>query len=199
MLRAPAPVQGTPDIWSHLNATHPEPTSGRSTPNTVLLVASSTVSITSVAFDAYVFESVHSRDGVRLERGEDANGNVLAVGAAKLQTHLGGWIAFQSRRAPNLLGLVEQVHPIGHEAFTDAFIIDTDDISLVRDRFAVSFCEQLVEIDSAAGPLIIIFDPGQDDSRLTTLFVAREARNDEVVAVTINVTLRVLKAFTTAP
>jgi hypothetical protein len=199
VLRAPAPVQGTPDIWSHLNATHPEPTSGRSTPNTVLLVASSTVSITSVAFDAYVFESVHSRDGVRLERGEDANGNVLAVGAAKLQTHLGGWIAFQSRRAPNLLGLVEQVHPIGHEAFTDAFIIDTDDISLVRDRFAVSLCEQLVEIDIAVGPLIIIFDPGQDDSRLTTLFVAREARNDEVVAVTINVTLRVLKAFTTAP
>jgi hypothetical protein len=59
----------------------------------------------------------------------------------------------------------------------------------------VSLCEQLVEIDIAAGPLIIIFDPGQDDSRPTTLFVAREARNDEVVAVTINVTLRVLTAF----
>jgi hypothetical protein len=59
----------------------------------------------------------------------------------------------------------------------------------------VSLCEQLVEIDIAAGPLIIIFDPGQDDSRPTTLFVEREARNDEVVAVTINVTLRVLTAF----
>ena len=188
-------MQGIPDIWAHFDATYPEPTSDRSTPNTVTLVASSTVSITSVAFDAYVFEPVHSRDGVHLERGEDANGNVLAVGAAKLQTQLGGWIAFQSRRAPNLLNVAEQSHVVGHEGFDDAFIIDTDDISLVRDRFAVSLCEQLVEIDIAAGPLIIIFDPGQDDSRLTTLFVAREARNDEVVAVTINVTLRVLKAF----
>jgi hypothetical protein len=164
----------------------------------VFVVAPSTVSITSVAFDAYVFESVHSRDGVRLERGEDANGNVLAVGAAKLQTHLGRWIAFQSRRAPNLLDVVEQSHAVGHKGFDDAFIIDTNDMSLVRDKFAVSLCEQLVEIDIAAGPLILIFDPGQDDSRLTTLFVAREAKNDEVVAVTINVTLRVLKAFTTA-
>jgi hypothetical protein len=195
VLRAPAPVQGIPDIWAHFDATYPEPTSDRSTPNTVLLVASSTVPITSVAFDAYVFEPVHSRDGIRLERGEDTNGNVLAVCAAKLQTHFGGWIAFQSRRAPNLLDVVEQSHAVGHEGFDDAFIIDTDDISLVRDRFSVSLCEQLVEIDIAAGPLIIIFDPGQDDSRPTTLFVEREARNDEVVAVTINVTLRVLTAF----
>ncbi len=154
------------------------------------------MSIASVAFDSYVFEPVHARDGVHLERGEDVNGNVLAVGAAKLQTHLGGRIVFQSRRAPNLLGLVDQVHPIGHEAFNDAFIVDTDDISLVRDKFAVSLCEQLVEIDIAAGPLIIIFDPGDGALPQTTLFVAREARNDEVVAVTINVALRVLAAMT---
>ncbi len=153
------------------------------------------VSIASVAFGSYVFEPVHSRDGVHLERGEDVNGNVLAVGAAGLQTHVGGQIAFQSRRAPSLLDVVAQAGPVGHKAFDDAFIVDTDDISLVRDRFSVSLCEQLVEIDIAAGPLIIIFDPGQDDSRPTTLFVAREARNDEVVAVTINVTLRVLTAF----
>jgi hypothetical protein len=162
----------------------------------VALVASSTVSITSVAFDAYVFEPVHSRDGVRLERGEDANGNVLAVGAAKLPTHLGGRIAFQSRRAPNLLGVVEQVQPIGHEAFNDAFIVDTDDIGLVRDGFTTSLRAQLVDIDASAGPLIIIFDPGEGDLPQATLFVAREASNDEVVAVTINVALRVLEAVT---
>ncbi len=154
------------------------------------------MSIASVAFDSYVFEPVHARDGVRLERGEDVNGNVLAVGAAKLQTHLGGRIAFQSRRAPNLLGLVEQVHPIGHEAFNDAFIVDTDDISLIRDGFTASLYGQLVDIDASTGPLIIIFDPGEGDLPQATLFVAREARNDEVVAVTINVALRVLVAVT---
>ena len=161
-------------------------------------VSSSAVSITSVAFDSYAFEAVHSRDGVRLERGEDANGNVLAVGAASLQHHLGGWIALQSRRAPNLLNLVEQVRPSGHRPFDDAFIVDTDDLNLSRDGFTTSFREQLVDIDASSGPLIIIFDPGQDDPPQNTLFVAREAGNDEVVAVTINVTLRVLQAFIAA-
>jgi len=176
----------------------PEPTSGWSTPNTVVSVSSSAVSITSVAFDSYAFEPVHSRDGIRLERGEDVNGNVLAVGAASLQHHLGGWIALQSRRAPNLLNLVEQVRPSGHKAFNDAFIVDTDDLNLIRDGFTTSFREQLVDIDASSGPLIIIFDPGQDDLPQTTLFVAREAGNDEVVAATMNVALRVLEAFTTS-
>jgi hypothetical protein len=72
------------------------------------------VSIASVAFGSYVFEPVHSRDGVHLERGEDVNGNVLAVGAAGLQTHVGGQIAFQSRRAPSLLDVVAQAGPVGH-------------------------------------------------------------------------------------
>ncbi|MGK0275152.1 MAG: hypothetical protein ACI9N0_001534 [Ilumatobacter sp.] len=160
-------------------------------------VPSSAVSIASVAFDSYVFEPVHARDGVHLERGEDVSGSVLAVGAAALRTHLGGRITFQSRRAPNLLDLVEQVHRIGHEAFDEAFIVDTHDISLVRDAFTTSLCAQLVDIDASAGPLIIIFDPGEGDLPQTTLLVAREARNDEVVAVTINVALRVLQAINT--
>lgn len=58
--------------------------------------------------------------------------------------------------------------------------------------------EQLVDIDTTAGPLIIIFAPGQNELPQTTLFVAREARNDEVVAVTINVALRVLEAVKTS-
>jgi hypothetical protein len=86
-------------------------------------VPSSAISIASVAFHSYVFEPVHSRDGVR---------------------------------------------------------------------------EQLVDIDTTAGPLIIIFAPGQNELQQTTLFVAREARNDEVVAVTINVALRVLEAVKTS-
>jgi len=143
-----------------------------------------------------VFEPVHSRDGVRLERGEDVNGNVLAVGAAALRTHLGGWIAFQSRRAPDLLDVAEQARPAGQTAFDDAFIIDTDNLGLFDNGFTTSLRQRLVDIDASAGPLIILFDPGQADFPQTTLFVAREARNDEVVAVTINVTLRVLEAFT---
>lgn len=161
----------------------------------MLSVSSSAVSVASVAFDTYVFETVHTRDGIRLERGEDVNGNVLAVGAVGLRVHLGGWIAFQSRRAPNLLDVVEPVHPVGDKVFDDAFLVDTNDINVVRDVFRTSLREQLADIDASAGPLILIFDPGQADPPLTTLFVARAARNDEVVAVTINTTERVLKAF----
>jgi hypothetical protein len=79
----------------------------------------------------------------RTRRGEDVNGNVMAVGSISLQHHLGGWIAFQSRRAPNLLNLVEQVHPSGHKAFNDAFIVGNDEVVAVTINVALRVLEAI--------------------------------------------------------
>jgi len=79
----------------------------------------------------------------RTRRGEDVNGNVLAVGSISLQHHLGGWIAFRSRRAPNLLNLVEQVHPSGHTAFDDAFIVGNDEVVAVTINVALRVLEAI--------------------------------------------------------
>lgn len=117
--------------------------------------------VESVAFDQFVFDerALTRQDGGAVVRGTDATGTVLAVGSMPWPDMPVEWTALQSRRAQDLLGLEgDEMEPVGHNVFDDAFSVDADDVSTFRRLFRTSLREWLVRFDEEHGPLIVLFD-----------------------------------------
>ncbi len=121
--------------------------------------------LTSVAFDQFVFDErgILKSDGSGLAFGTRPDGTAIAVASALWPGMPIEWIALQSRRAPDLLGLAgDEMAPVGHRSFDERFAVDADDVSLFRKQFRTSLRDWLVEFDDAHGPLIVIFDGSSD-------------------------------------
>jgi len=168
--------------------------------------------VTSVAFDQFVFDErgITSADGASLVRGTGADGTVIAVGSMPWPGMPIEWVAVQSRRSTDLLGLAgDEMPPVGHRTFDERFAIDADDVSLFRKLFRTSLRDWLVDFDDDHGPLIVIFDgtadetgghrrratdPPIDDnapddpSLVPTVFVARIVSDEDAIAPTLDLT-----------
>lgn len=166
--------------------------------------------VTAVAFDQFVFDErgAAKASGATVVRGTTLGGPVIAVGSVTWPEMPIEWIALQSRRSPDLLGLAgDEMEPAGHRTFDERFAVDADDVSLFRKLFRTSLREWLVEFDDAHGPLIVIFDGSADTSAGTprrrrtdtptdvaavdpatvpTVFVAREVADDDAVVPTLD-------------
>lgn len=138
--------------------------------------------IADVAFDEFIFDADALVDGTTmLEYGVDRSGTCLAVASVQWTDMPVEWIALQSRNGPNFLGIGEEMEPVGHQSFDDAYAVDADDPSEVRRLFRTSLREWLVEFDTAHGPLIIIFDgqPASDiDEEMRDALIDRGAMRD---------------------
>ncbi len=164
--------------------------------------------VSDVAFDQFVFDDrgLTDRSGATVVRGSNPDGTVLAVGSMPWPDLPVGWVALQSRRAPDLLALAgDEMEPVGHRNFDDRFAVDADDVSLFRKRFRTSLRDWLVEFDDEHGPLIVIFDGADADGAETPrrratdpaedapvaercVFVARIVNDDPAAIATLDVT-----------
>lgn len=150
-------------------------------------------SIAAVAFDEFIFEPL-ALIGNRsmLERGTSNSGAVLAVGSVPWPQMPIEWIALQPRGAPNHLAVDEEMEPVGHREFDEAFAIDADDASAFRRLFRTSLRSWMVDFNADNGPLTIIFD-GQpadtpsSDEHPSAIFVAREVDSNEALLETLEI------------
>lgn len=174
--------------------------------------ASLTRSVTSVAFDQFVFDerALTRADGATLLRGAGADGTVLAVAFLPWPDMPVDWAALQSRRAPDLLSLAgDEMEPVGHRNFDERFAVDADDVSLFRRVFRTSLRDWLVDFDDAHGPLVILFEgpeppaaptpkrrtgdvpddvvPDDGDRESPILFVARLVDDDDAAVETLSI------------
>jgi hypothetical protein len=150
-------------------------------------------SIAAVAFDEFIFEPL-ALIGNRsmLERGTSNSGTILAVGSVPWPQMPIEWIALQPRGAPNHLAVDEEMEPVGHREFDEAFVIDADDASLFRRRFRTSLRNWMVDFNADYGPLTIIFDgqPAEhagSDEHPSAIFVAREVDNNDALLETLEI------------
>jgi len=165
--------------------------------------------VTAVAFDQFVFDDrgAAKASGASVVRGTTSGGPAIAVGSAPWPEMSIDWIALQSRRLPDLLGLAgDEMEPAGHRTFDERFAVDADDVSLFRKLFRTSLRDWLVEFDDAHGPLIVIFDgsadpaagsprrratdtpedeAADDPATVPTVFLAREVADDDAVIPTL--------------
>jgi hypothetical protein len=168
--------------------------------------------VTAVAFDQFVFDDkgVTKTGGSSLVRGTGSAGTAIAVGSVPWPGMPIEWIALQSRRATDLLGLAgDEMDAVGHNRFDDRFAVDADDVSRFRMLFRTSLRDWLVDFDDTHGPLIVIFDgaaePAEsaprrratdakdarnadDASLVPTVFLAREVVDDNAVVATLGLT-----------
>ncbi len=127
--------------------------------------------VSAVAFDQFVFDGrgLATEAGSCLVRGTSPDGTAIAVGSTPWPGMPIEWVAIQSRRSADLLGLGDDaLPPVGHHRFDGRFAIDADDVSRFRKRFRTSLREWLVDFDDAHGPLIVIFDGGSEAAAATT-------------------------------
>ncbi len=164
--------------------------------------------VKAVAFDQYVIDArgLQRGDGAVVLRGTGSDGTVLAVAAVPWPEMPVDWVAMQSRRAPDLLGLAgDEMEPVGHRNFDDRFAVDADDVSEFRRVFRTSLRDWFVSFDDDHGPLVVVFeapepavpvprrratdpppeDPPDDDDPL--VFLARLVTDDDAVVETLTV------------
>lgn len=121
--------------------------------------------VTEVAFDQFVIDAkgLLAADGSALIRGTAPDGSHVAVGSTPWPGMPIEWVALQSRRAPDVLGLDgDEMAPAGHRRFDQRFAVDADDVSAFRKLFRTTLRDWLVDFDDAHGPLIVIFDGPPD-------------------------------------
>ncbi len=182
-------------------------------------------SIADVAFDSFVFGHdllcADSPDANRaaLERGRRTDGVVLAVGSVEWSDLPPIWIAAQSKRGADHLGLrsdpptggaadpashVEAggLPMIGHARFDATFDLDADDdaMGIVRRVLTAELCDWAVDLDERHGPLVVIFDgaePGGPDEAPhgSAVFVAREVSTDDAFVATLGITTALVDKF----
>ena len=166
-----------------------------------------------VAFDAFVFEhdllvddSAHPGGGldvrsVRLERGERADGLLLAVASTEVADVGLDWVAIQSRRGDDLLGLDTDDDTdadtaddvvLGTDSFDTRFRLDVDDESLDEARAVLTeaWCGRLAELDDESGPLAVVIETSDDGTSRMLVGRIVDVADDEAFVETIDLVVR---------
>lgn len=152
-----------------------------------------------MAFDRFVFDEVGlaRQDGTVVAGG--ASGDLtIAVGAVAWADVPIEWLAVTARRGPDLLGIYEEMEPVGHRPFDERFAVDADDPTAVRRFLKTSLREWLLDLDDDVGPLtIVLAGPEPFVGRRATdyvdpvaqpaLYVARPIEDDVGLADTLEV------------
>jgi len=176
--------------------------------------------VADVAFDAFRFghdvlcnEPAEGHVRGALERGQNADGVVLAVGSIPWRPMPVPWIAIQSNRGANHLDLDSVADSsgtdtgsrlVGHTRFDETFSVDADDDGMDRVRALLSadVCDWAVAADERHGPLIVVFDGPEAASNEAlehdaTVYVAREVDNDAAFVDTLTITLDLVEQLRT--
>lgn len=167
--------------------------------------------VADVAFDDFLFGHGvlcnEAEDGDRgaLERGIRVDGVTLAVGSMPWRDMPVDWIAVQSKRGPDLLDLAREKsnEPIGHQRFDNRFVVDADEIDVVRGVLTDELCDWAVDADDKYGPLIVLFDGAEDETHDdpahgSAVFVAREVADDDEFVATLDITIELVTAIRSA-
>jgi hypothetical protein len=167
--------------------------------------------VADVAFDDFVFgrdvlcnEAADGSLGA-LERGIRADGVMIAIGSMEWREMPIDWIGVQSKRGADHLDLARDrsAEPVGHQRFDDRFVVDADDIEVVRDVLTDDLCDWAVDADDEHGPLIVLFDGAEDETdddpgHGSAVFVAREVADDSALVATLDITIELVTGLRSA-